>query len=128
MFAILDPQGQVARVVFTPDAATAALQCRPGETARPLTEDELAAAMDGPCALVGDRLVACPTTDEERTRDQARQARMRRDAALANTDWTQVPDAPVDRDAWRIYRRALRELTKQAGFPHSITWPERPEA
>ena len=43
-----------------------------------------------------------------------------RNGLLADSDWTQVADAPVDREAWATYRQALRE------FP--ATWTEGPEA
>lgn len=29
--------------------------------------------------------------------------------------------------AWAAYRRALLDITAQAGFPHSVTWPTKPE-
>ncbi len=43
-----------------------------------------------------------------------------RNDLLAQSDWTQVADAPVDRQAWATYRQALRD------FP--ATWTESPEA
>ena len=43
--------------------------------------------------------------------------RMRRNAALAASDWTQVADAPVDAAAWKTYRQALRDL------PADPLWP-----
>jgi len=56
----------------------------------------------------------------------ARNARTQRDALLSESDWTQVPDAPVDQAAWAEYRQALRDLPQQAGFPTEITWPQKP--
>lgn len=38
------------------------------------------------------------------------QVRLWRNNELAETDWTQVADAPVDASAWAIYRQALRDL------------------
>lgn len=52
--------------------------------------------------------------------------REKRDELLANTDWTQVADAPVDKVVWATYRQALRDVPAQAGFPHNITWPSKP--
>ncbi len=43
-----------------------------------------------------------------------------RNDLLAQSDWTQVADAPVDRQAWATYRQALRD------FP--ATWTAGPEA
>ena len=59
----------------------------------------------------------------------ADEARTQRDKLLAETDWTQVLDAPIDaatRDAYRAYRQALRDIPEQEGFPETITWPELP--
>jgi hypothetical protein len=49
-----------------------------------------------------------------------------RDKQLAETDWTQVADSPVDKEAWATYRQALRDVPAQAGFPWDVTWPESP--
>lgn len=59
----------------------------------------------------------------------AESARVRstRNRLLAESDWTQVLDAPVDRAAWANYRQALRDVTLQAGFPSNVTWPSKPE-
>ena len=38
------------------------------------------------------------------------QVRLWRNGELAQTDWTQVADAPVDATAWATYRQALRDL------------------
>ena len=57
----------------------------------------------------------------------AAQARSERDRLLADSDWTQVADAPVDHQAWADYRQALRDVPTQAGFPTDINWPTKPE-
>ena len=46
--------------------------------------------------------------------------RNHRDRLLKESDWTQVVDATVDREAWATYRQALRD------FP--ATWTPSPEA
>jgi len=58
--------------------------------------------------------------------DQAKSVREQRTAKLAECDWTQLADAPVDKAAWATYRQALRDVTKQAGFPWDIEWPVQP--
>ena len=58
--------------------------------------------------------------------EQAKNVRATRDAKLAECDWTQVADAPVDKTVWATYRQALRDITAQEGFPWTITWPEQP--
>jgi uncharacterized protein YbjT (DUF2867 family) len=57
---------------------------------------------------------------------QADEARTQRDALLSQSDWTQVPDAPVDQQAWADYRQALRDLPEQEGFPQEVVWPNPP--
>jgi len=55
--------------------------------------------------------------------------RAERDRRLAECDWTQISDAPLDdaaRAAWAVYRQALRDVPQQAGFPGAVTWPEGP--
>jgi len=52
--------------------------------------------------------------------------RKQRDQLLLNTDWTQVEDAPVNKQAWAVYRQALRNITTQTNFPWSVTWPTQP--
>ena len=46
--------------------------------------------------------------------------RLRRDRLLKESDWTQLPDATCDREAWATYRQALRD------FP--ATWTPGSEA
>lgn len=57
---------------------------------------------------------------------QAQSIRDQRKAKLAECDWTQVADSPVDKEAWAAYRQALRDITVQAGFPWDINWPTAP--
>lgn len=55
-------------------------------------------------------------------------ARQMRNRMLAECDWTQVGDAPLDeaaRAAWRVYRQALRDITSAQGWP-DVSWPVRP--
>ena len=69
--------------------------------------------------------------DPEEVKEQlAQQVRSERDARIAETDWTQVLDAPITaecRDSFRVYRQALRDVPQQAGFPFEVIWPEMPE-
>ena len=59
---------------------------------------------------------------------QAASQRAYRNTLLADCDWTQLQDAPVNQQAWANYRQALRDVTAQAGFPWDIAWPEKPTA
>ena len=49
-----------------------------------------------------------------------------RNELLAQCDWTQLVDSPVDKTAWATYRQSLRDLPTQTGFPDNITWPTKP--
>ena len=53
--------------------------------------------------------------------------RVERNKLLVESDWTQLPDAPVDAAAWATYRQALRDITAEAN-PFAIVWPESPSS
>lgn len=53
--------------------------------------------------------------------------RQQRDFLLQQSDWTQVPDAPVDQSAWAIYRQALRDLPANTTDPANPIWPTPPQ-
>lgn len=57
---------------------------------------------------------------------QAASVREERTKKLAETDWTQLTDAPVNSAAWGTYRQALRDVTAQETFPWEVTWPTKP--
>jgi hypothetical protein len=51
---------------------------------------------------------------------------MARNMALAMSDWTQIPGAPLTTEKineWATYRQELRDLPTQAGWPLSVDWP-----
>lgn len=59
----------------------------------------------------------------EEVPETAEEIRARRDKLLADTDWTQTLDAPIDaatRESMRTYRQALRDVPQQDGFPADI--------
>lgn len=56
--------------------------------------------------------------------------RQKRNRLLAECDWTQVPDAPLDekrREAWRQYRQALRDIPQRFERADDVAWPECPK-
>lgn len=57
------------------------------------------------------------------------EAKERRSQLLAESDWVTARAVergePVPRE-WADYREALRNVTKQPGFPRDITWPVPP--
>jgi hypothetical protein len=49
-----------------------------------------------------------------------------RNRLLQESDWTQLPDVPIDtKEAWATYRQALRDVTDQPD-PFNIVWPVAP--
>ena len=73
--------------------------------------------------------IAIVLTDAEYDTVLAASARQKRDRLIATTDYLVTPDYPIESDRLakvKIYRQALRDIPEQAGFPRSITWPEKP--
>lgn len=52
--------------------------------------------------------------------------RTERNRLLANTDWRFRSDMTPSQ-AWKDYCQALRDVPAQAGFPHNVQWPNKPE-
>lgn len=61
-------------------------------------------------------------TPEELAAVVQEHTRIERDRLLKESDWTQLPDAPVDQARWAIYRQALRDLDMT-----NPDWPVKPE-
>lgn len=60
----------------------------------------------------------------------AENVRSERDRRLAETDWYMMPDYPADPDTIEVvknYRKALRDITLQSGFPRDVEWPVIPK-
>jgi hypothetical protein len=62
----------------------------------------------------------------EEVNAQAHRVRTERNARLFASDWTQLADSTVDKDAWAVYRQALRDVPSQEGFPWNVIWPDQP--
>ena len=59
----------------------------------------------------------------------ARQVRFQRDRLLSACDYYVMPDYPSTEEGLaevKAYRQALRDITKQQGFPKTVTWPDKP--
>nr|DAQ74798.1 MAG TPA: tail assembly chaperone protein [Caudoviricetes sp.] len=67
---------------------------------------------------------------DEMSDDQvASMVRRQRDSKLSETDYYMQPDYPSTPDgieALKTYRQALRDITKQSGFPRNVEWPAVP--
>lgn len=86
----------------------------------PFTPEE-EAEWDAVAATAGQRL----------REDQAAQIRQERNAKLAECDWTQLSDTPLNPEAkaaWAFYRENLRMVPEQPGFPWNVQWPPQPGA
>jgi hypothetical protein len=65
---------------------------------------------------------------------QAANVRAQRDRLLAESDWVTIKAVDASADGlgvqlpmvWINYRKALRDITVQEGFPWTIVWPEKP--
>ena len=55
--------------------------------------------------------------------------RISRNAKLASSDWTQMPDITLtNKDEWLTYRQALRDLPTHSNWPNleDSDWPTKP--
>lgn len=73
-----------------------------------------------------------PLTEQEiATREETKASTIRseRNALLSASDWVVVlhtekgTNIPLE---WEVYRQALRDITAQVGFPHTVEWPVKP--
>ena len=56
--------------------------------------------------------------------EKAKNVRTTRDTMIAATDWTQCADiSAAVKSQWAPYRKALRDVPQQAGFPFNVVWP-----
>lgn len=64
------------------------------------------------------------------TEDPAKHALRVARELLQQSDWAVLPDVPMtngQKTAWLEYRKALREVNLQVGFPNNIHWPNKPQ-
>lgn len=60
----------------------------------------------------------------------AENVRSERDRRIAETDYYMTPDYPADPETLEVvknYRKALRDITLQSGFPRDVEWPVVPK-
>ena len=82
--------------------------------------------------------IAIPESEEviqARTDAKAQEVRELRDQLLRASDWVVIqeqelaarePRSVAHNKPINDYRQALRDITNQPGFPHSVTWPDKP--
>lgn len=133
--------GRYLRFVEGPDALNIAINVRPGETAIDGEHPENSRLVGGEVQLMPDRPIGDhwdfdaaseswidPRPAAEIEAEQIAELRRERDRRLAASDWTQMPDAPLSptlREAWRIYRQALRDMPDTQD-PAAPEWPSIP--
>ena len=49
-----------------------------------------------------------------------------RNALLAESDWTQLPDAPCIKEEWAVYRQLLRDIPTNFSCPSEVVFPQKP--
>lgn len=105
-----------------------------GHDLSPLEDEHTGALAVEDLSVIGQKVVdgaLVPTQDSDFSEDLIAEAwfrlRVERHARLAACDWTQVPDAPVDRAAWAAYRQQLRDLPANTADPRNVIWPEPPQ-
>jgi hypothetical protein len=90
---------------------------------------------DAVMALIGDDFAAyVPPTQAELDADAAAEVREKRDRRLVTevdpivSNALRWADLTAAKQAeWTQYRTDLLNIPDQAGFPHSITWPTKPD-
>jgi len=58
--------------------------------------------------------------------DNAEMMRIVRNRLLADSDWSQLPDAQCDKAAWATYRQALRNFPATWKPAETADFPEMP--
>jgi hypothetical protein len=85
---------------------------------------------------VGDITLASVVNGEVITEEPRNQTenitRGMRDNLLANSDWTQMPDSPLNNEEkanWQTYRQELRDLFNNFTYTNleDVNWPTPPE-
>ena len=49
-----------------------------------------------------------------------------RNSLLSSSDFSQSPDYPGDKEAWRVYRQKLRDLPSEFTDPNDVIFPAKP--
>ena len=114
--------GAITRCVQLFDRADAPLQVREGES-------WLEGHSDPNYHVVSEGKIVSKSPDDIEDFEVAQawvSLRVERDARLKSSDWTQVPDAPVDQPAWATYRQELRNLPQNTDDPRQVVWPTPP--
>ena len=85
---------------------------------------------DGNETVIFDRNIAPPVESHKNKPAPnivalANTARLERNVRLSETDWRASSDLTLSTE-WQNYRKLLRDVPQQSGFPNTITWPTEP--
>lgn len=71
-----------------------------------------------------------PISPEQKYKTQCEKIISNRNLLLEKSDWTQLPNGPLNIDQqnqWINYRQQLRDITAQSGYPFNVVWPTPPQ-
>lgn len=89
---------------------------------------ELPKNLDSSYYFIDDKWVYKPAkiSDIDQIENAWSYARSKRNELLQSSDWTQLPDVPLQtKETWAGYRQQLRDITNQTD-PFNIIWPTLP--
>lgn len=75
----------------------------------------------------GYQIIQNPEPDDSMV---AKAIRDKRDNLIGETDYYLMPDYPSNPqnlEELKVYRQALRDISKQEGFPRDVRWPDVPK-
>jgi hypothetical protein len=117
-----EADGQITGVLVVTTEEDARLSCLPGESFVEGFGDQITQEIvNGEITRKSEGVI------EAYEIEQAWEAlRLKRQILLSSSDWTQVPDAPVDHAPWAVYRQELRDLPQNTPDPRYVVWPTPP--
>ena len=116
--------GDIVAILSGMSAAQAALNTPDGHTLLEIGDD---VEVESGLSHVRNGKVSKRPIDPQVTRaNDERELRQKRNSMLAASDWTQLVDAQVDKNAWAVYRQRLRDLPATASDAANPNWPDVP--
>lgn len=83
---------------------------------------------DGVYIKIDDAWVTLDNADKDSINNAfADIVRFIRNNKLAESDWTQLEDVNINKEAWKIYRQALRDFMETCTDYANPIWPTRPD-
>lgn len=100
----------------------------PTENCIELTKNQWEQAVSEECVVIDGKHQLYVKTQEKIHEELISYVRSERDKLLSSSDWTVLPDSPLDdvkRSEWVVYRQALRDLPQTVDI-NNIVFPEKP--